>query len=227
MPSLRSWWAQRVERRVVRRQYRRALRGWVRPRVTSRLAPANLALSLLLGIGGVFVYWVWSRIWNTPFDPVGFWALVIPPTIYVAGTWAYYRTKAPAQVFEAQRRQLQQYNPPIPWVVAVEVAEEERRITVRLVLSDRHTGTTTIDSATCFFALEQVRPACTTPKSGNVGEGKSIQWDYPAEFSNPVWPLPDGQYEAVVSGITSSSIQGTASIGGQFRIGPRKRWLRR
>lgn len=227
MPSLRSWWEQRVERVEVRRRYRSARRGWVRQHLTSRLAPVSLVLSLLLGVGSVLVYWTWARVRGTPFDPVGFWALIIPLAIYVLGTWVYYRIKAPAQVFEAQRLQLQQYAPPTPWAVAVEVAEEERRITVRLLPSEGHTGATTIDSATCFLAIGQVRPACTTPKSGAVGEGKSIRWDYPVEFDNPIWPLPDGQYEAVVSRITSSSLQGSASIGGKFRIGPRKRWWSR
>jgi hypothetical protein len=57
-----------------------------------------------------------------------------------------------------------------------------------------------------------------------VRDGKSIQWDYPAEFDTPVWPSPDGHYEAVVDGITSPSLNGSVSIGGQFQIGRRKWW---
>lgn len=185
-------------------------------------------MSLALGLGGILVYVVWAEITDTPFDPVGFSALVLPPAAFVLGTWIFYRIKAPAQLFERQDEQLRRLQPQIPWVVAVEVAEHERRITVRLLLSDRFTGATTIDSATCFFAINQVRPTCLTPKSGEVSGTQAIEWQYPDEFTTPIWPLPDGRYEAVVSDIRSPSINGTASVGGQFQIGrPKRSWRRR
>jgi hypothetical protein len=224
MPSLRNWWKQRTKQRGVRRHCRSSRRSWVLQHVKNRLAPTDLAVTLGLGLGAVLVYWAWAEVRNTAFDPVGLWALIVPLAAYVVGTWAYYRTKAPAQLFEQQRQQLEQLNPPIPWAVAVEVAEEERRITVRLLLRSGTTGTTTIDSATCFFDVGEVRPTCRSPKSGKVGDGKSIQWDYPAEFNNPVWPLPDGQYAVGVDRITSPSLDGSATIGGQFQIGRRKWW---
>jgi hypothetical protein len=168
MASLRSWWKQRAERRRVRQRYRSARSGWVRERVSTRLAPANLGLSVLLGLGGVLVYWGWAQVRSERFDLVAFWVIVIPPAAYILGTCAYYWTKAPAQLFEEQRGQLERFNPPIPWVVAVEVAEDERRIFVRLVPRADITGTTKIESATCFFAIREVRPACPTPKSGSL-----------------------------------------------------------
>jgi hypothetical protein len=224
---LRNWWKQRPERRDVRRRYRSARGDWVRERVTGHLRPKNIGLSLALGFGSVFVYGAWAKLQETPFDPASLLAALVPPVTYVVGTWLYYRVKAPAQLFDAQRRQLEQLNPPTPWVVAVEVAEEERRITVQLLLSDRFTGTTQINSATCFFEVGNVRPRCDTPKSGAVSQTQALAWQYPDEFVPVVWPLPSGRYEAVVTGIRSPSTRDTAhTIGGQFQVGKPKWWRR-
>jgi hypothetical protein len=219
----KGWLVGHRERRDSAREYRRARRNWVREHVRARLRLTALLTSLSLGIGGVLVYWTWARWRGTEFEPVRFWALVIPPIFYAAGTWMYYRMRAPAQLFQDQREQIELHQPRVPWAVAVDVDEAHRRIMVRLTLRDGSTGTTMIDSATCFFAIEAVRPACRTPKSGEVGEGKTIEWEYPLEFEPPIWPIPDGEYEAVVDKIASPSFPGTVSTGEQFRIGPRKR----
>jgi hypothetical protein len=160
------------------------------------------------------------------FQLVRLWALVLPLVVYVAATWMYYRMRAPAELFHDQREQIERQQPRLPWAVAVEVDEARRRIMVRLILRDGVTGTTPIDVATCFFAIGNVRPTCPTEKSGEVGEGKTLGWEYPVEFEPPIWPIPDGEYEAVVDRITSPLFAGTASVGGRFRIGPRKRWER-
>ena len=163
----------------------------------------------------------------TAFDPVAFWALVIPPVVYAGGTWLSFRMKAPAQLFEEQRRQLEQFNPPAPWAVAIEVAEQERRITIRLVLRDGVTGTTMIDSATCFIVVDNIRPTCRTPKTGPVSETQALEWHYPAEFDKPIWPLPDGTHPAVVQGITSPSTPNTThSLGASIQIGRTSWWTR-
>jgi len=109
---LRNWWQGRDARREVRRRYRSARGEWVWQRVKMRLTPANLGWAFLLGAGGVVVYLVLAMVTNTTFDLAVPMALVIPMVALVVLVWAYYRTAAPAELFEQLRVQLEQYNRP-------------------------------------------------------------------------------------------------------------------
>ncbi len=225
MSGVRDWWEQRRERREVRRRYTSARRAWVRERLTAHLRPKGLGVSVALGVVGVLVLWVWAMWHGASFDPAGVLAVVVPPSLYIAGTWLYYRAKAPVELFELQRQRLESLLPRSPWVVAVGVAEEERRIIVQLLLSDGYSGDVAVDAATCFLAIGNVRHRCETPKAGVVSQTRAIEWRYPDEFTPVVWPLPSGRHEAVVDGIRSQSATGDTihSVGAKVEMTRRKR----
>jgi hypothetical protein len=186
----------------------------------------GLGVSVALGFVSVAVLWGWARWHKVAFDPGELLAVLAPPVLYFGITWTYYSLKAPTQLFEEQQRTIDQYNPPTPWVVAVDVAEEERRITIQLLLG-AYTGTARVDSATCLFDIGNIRTYSDTPKSGAVSRTEAIEWEYPKEFTPKKWPLPSGHYEVLVKDIRSEITGDTShGVGGKFDIGKPK-WRQR
>ena len=225
--SIRGWFGpwleERRDRARIARAYRRALREWISRELAKWARGLNLRVSIPLWLLSPAVYILWGLLRGRSLDWVGFVVVALgPPLLFTLATFVVLVHRGPAHVFDYYKSEYDRANPPLPFVVAIHVIDDEQ-VAIRLLLSGG-TGEVLLDEVSCEVVVGAVRPHSVTSKSGSVSTTQPIEFSYPDEFANAVWPLPDGVYE-VGCKVQSATPEFNGTVGQQFRIGPRKRRL--
>lgn len=180
-----------------------------------------------LALASLALYVGWASISDVKVDTVGLAIAAVGPSLLVVVWWVlWFRFRAPGFVLDEYKRYYDQLNPPSPWSVAVDVQEDERKIALRLLLNNRYTAGPEITSASCRMTIGDLNLVSGT-KSGRVTHDRGLEWIYPRDFPNAVWPIERGTHEAACEIMTTDGSSST--IGARVRIGKprwRDRWGR-
>lgn len=223
------WGGPPQEVRISAKAYRRERREWRKGRLLHHASTRNLFLGAGLSIGGLLVYWAYGELRNVLVDPLGLLlAAVLPPLVYLGLVGLRLRIQSRSYVFHQYKTFYDSQRPRPAWVLSPEVAKDESKVTIRILLADWYTAGPEITAVKCFIAVDGRRPQSKETKRGTPTHSDAIPFEYPDEFDNPVWPLPQGEYEAVCNIKSADPALGVLSTGGRFRIGPRpNRWWKR
>jgi len=154
----------------------------------------NLWFGVGVALVSLALYIGWAWINDVTVDAVGLGIAAAGPFVLAFVWWViWFRFRAPGFVLDQYKGYFDRANPPSPWSVAVEVQAE--RIALRLLLTKRYTAGPEISSASCRMTIGDLN-LVSDAKSGPVTQEKGLEWMYPRDFPNAVWPIERGTYEA-------------------------------